>query len=332
MSRRYQANALSAADDSQSISLYQAALQQYGKAVACFRSQLAASPLSLENAPACCVLLILFEFMQGNAASLLLHLKNATRIADSVNTGPQAGCFVNLLALIDMVAAMWLDLERSYSDVSLRLSISQMPLTRHSDLVALGYDLSDIKNEVMTWRHVVVSARRETVDLNSFSTAIQSRLDFWHQEFVAVSPNEDDIAWRRNSLLQANYLATMLVVDSVHNRQQQLLSEKPIRAAPAMPKLRYFYEIIELTDAVLEADYSFSRYDVGAGEESLEATGLLPLFSFRHSFIQPLFYVAQNAPYMRLRQRAIQLLLEKPWREGAWDSFIMGSIAKRSLC
>jgi hypothetical protein len=129
-----------------------------------------------------------------------------------------------------------------------------------------------------------------------------------------------------------NYLVTVLVMDAVHQRQ---LSAQPIQDdsiySREPPRLDYFNEIIESTAAVLEAGHSFSRYHACAEEEPLEAAGLLPLFSFRHSFIQPLFYVAQNAPQATLRQRASQLLMEKPWREGAWDSYIMGSIAKDSL-
>ncbi|KAJ5811341.1 hypothetical protein N7474_007642 [Penicillium riverlandense] len=344
MSKRYQVNELSTAWDSQANRLYQAALEQYGKSVACFRSQLGANlesnPRSLEIAPACCVLLVMFEFMQGNADGLLLHLRNATKLAASVSTSPQTQSFVYLLTLIDMVAATWLNLDRSYSDASLhlpKLDTSQMPLPCPSNLETLCYDLTNIKNDVMTWRHAVASAHRDTtVDLDSFTTVrsqnIQSRLDAWYQEFITVPSNEEDIATPRRSLLRANYLHTMLVVDAVHHQQ---LSAQPIRADSAngqdLSQLKSFYEIIELAEAVLEAGYCFSRYDASAGEESLEATGLLPLFSFRHSFIQPLFYVAQYAPSMFLRQRAIQLLLGKPWREGAWDSFIMGSIAKRSL-
>jgi hypothetical protein len=340
MSKRYQVNELSTTWDSQANKLHQAALQQYGKSISCFRSQLGAS-IESSHALACCILLVMFEFMQGNADSLLLHLRNATKLAHSIGKTPQAQPFVYTLTLIDMVAAMWLNLERPYSDALLhlpKLDTSQMPLTPHSDLETLSYELTNIKNDVMTWRHAVASAHRDVktqaIDLNVLSTGqtIQCRLDSWHGKFVTVAPNKEDIVTHRRSLLRANYLATLLVVDAVctkHLSAQSLRADSP--NTPDLPKLNYFSEIIDLTVAVLEAGNSFSRYDSSAGEELLEVTGLLPLFSFRHSFIQPLFYVAQNAPYIALRKRAIQLLLENPWREGAWDSFIMGSIAKRSL-
>lgn len=342
MSRRYQENALFSARDPQAIALYRSALQQYGKAVACFRSQLAGTsvhPTSLQNAPACCVLLILFEFMQGNAGGLLLHLRNATRLVASLEISPLAQSFVNFLALIDMIAMTWLNLDQPYSTVSIQIPKAypnKIAPARHSDLEILTYDLVNIKNEVMAWRHTTAIARRDSkalgIDPNKTSyelswQSIQSRLKSWDREFMAVSPTKEDIATHHPSLLRANYLLTVLIVDEVHNQQlsaQPLAKADPVTYA-GLPKLGYFYDIIEITEAVLEAGYSSSQYNLGAGEELLESTGLLPLFSFRNSFIQPLFYVGQKAPCDQLRRRATRLLLEKPWREGAWDSFIMGS-------
>ncbi|CRG82773.1 hypothetical protein PISL3812_00119 [Talaromyces islandicus] len=336
MSRRYEVDELFASRDLQANSLRQTALQQYGKAVACFRSQLAeGNAVLLETAPACCVLLIMFEFMQGNADGVLLHLKNATRLTASIGTSSQKEMFVKLLALIDMVVALWLNLDLSFSDASLRLPNSQMPLIPHSDLTALSYELANIKNDVMSWRHAVACAHRDpkaltTIDLVGFVTDIQSRLDSWYYEFVAVVPTPQDIAEHRGALLRANYLVTALTVDAVQKQQEQL-NPATSPTGPDLSKLKNFYEITELAEAVLSTGYLFPRYASGAAEESLEAVGLLPLFSFRHSFIYALFYVAQNAPDRPLRQRAIRLLLERPWREGAWDSFIMGSVAERSL-
>jgi Fungal specific transcription factor domain len=345
MSRAYEVTPVFSAWDSQSNSMYQVALQQYGKAVACFRWQLAGMTLdgdhspSPQNALTCCVLLIIFEFMQGNASGVRLHLQNAIKIAAGLRKCPQGQLFANLLALIDMVTMMWLNLDQSYSDVSPRipeLYANKIPLTRQYDLETLTYDLVNIKNEVMTWRHAVATARRiakaQGIEPSNNSyveswRTIQSELDFWHRKYTAVSPNEQDITTHRPSLLRVNYLVTVLTVNEVRNTH---LSAQPLtKTDPA--KLEYFYEILELTEGALEAGYYFGRYDAGAGEELLEGTGLLPLFSFRNSFIQPLFYVAQKSPHIQLRQKAIRLLLEKPWREGAWDSFVMGSIAQGSL-
>lgn len=347
MSKRYQASEISASTEPQANILSQAALQQYCKAIACFRSQLGAgldgNLPSLETAPACFVLLIMFEFMQGNASGLIIHLKHANKLATTFGRSGQTQSFINLLALIETVAALWLNLDLSHVDASpclQELNKCPRPLSLPHDQRLLYHDLSWINDDVLKWRHAVASAQvgstTHVVDPKSFYTVsrrtIQSKLDAWHERWVTETSNEEDSAPNYYSLLRVNYLVTVLVVNAVH---QRYLSAQPIQDVSTHsrepPKLDYFNEIIESTTAVLEADQSFSRYYPCAEEGPLEAAGLLPVFSFRHSFIQPLFYVAQHAPQAALRQRAIKLLMEKPWREGAWDSYIMGSIAKGTV-
>ncbi|KAF3390370.1 hypothetical protein F1880_009045 [Penicillium rolfsii] len=350
MSRRYQASEISASTEPQANNLSQAALQQYCKAIACFRFQLGASlespdvnPTSLETAPACFVLLIMFEFMQGNASGLMIHLKHANKLATTFPRSRQAQSFINLLALIETVAIMWLNLDLSHSDASPCLQeLNECPRPLKSPLGpdSLYYDLSWIKDDVLKWRCAVESAHKDSttqvVKPGCFYAVsrqtIQSKLDSWNERWITRPPNDEDRAPHYYSLLRVNYLFTVLVVDEVHQRQS---SAPPGQNESAhsrdKSKSDHFNEIIESTTSVLEAGHSISRYYPCAEEEPLEAAGLLPLFSFRHSFIQPLFYVAQNAPQITLRQRAIRLLMEKPWREGAWDSYIMGSIAKSSL-
>jgi hypothetical protein len=162
--------------------------------------------------------------------------------------------------------------------------------------------------------------------------ALRARLDLWQHGFVEALLSSHDTSLRHRALLRVNYLVTVLTVDAVYIPQLETNSASAnYNADLDLPKLEYFYEILDLAEATVATSCRFSRYDVGAGEKEFESTGLLPLFSFRASFIQCVFYVAHKAPDIKLRWRAIHLLLEKPWREGAWDSFIMGSIAKRSL-
>jgi hypothetical protein len=347
MSRRYQVSEISASTEPQANNLSQAALQQYCKAIACFRSQLGSgldgNLLPLETAPACFVLLIMFEFMQGNASGLIIHLKHANKLATTFGKSRQTQSLINLLALVETVAALWLNLDLSHADASpclQELNKCPRPSSLPHGQISLYYDLSWINDDVLKWRHAVASAHvhstRHVADPKSFydvsQRTIQFKLDTWHERWVARSSNEEDSAPHYYALLRVNYLVTVLVVDAVHQRHlsaQNIQHESTHSREP--PKVDYFNEIIESVAEVLEAGHSFSRYYPCAEEGPLEAAGLLPLFSFRHSFIQPLFYVAQHAPQVKLRQRAIKLLMERPWREGAWDSYIMGSIAKNSL-
>ena len=341
MSRRFQASGLSVSQSGQASALNHAALLQYGKAVAVFRSQLgtglAYTSQPLEHAPVCCVLLILFEFLQGNVDGVLIHLKNATRLVASIGTNPQTRSVTSLLSMMDMVVVVWLNLDRACSDNTLqfhRLQTLPLPQPRGYDLANLGRVLVDIRNDMMTLRHATaVSQQRKAHGPSDFVEAkntILCRLDLWYSAFVeACSTNEHGNGHRR-SLLRAHYLLSVLAVDelcmsalsadTVHNHSEV-----------DVPNLQHCSEILSLVEKALAMNYHSSRYDVTSGDETLEPAGLLPLFSFRPSFIEPAFYVAQKAPSLALRCRAIRILVERPWREGAWDSSTMGHIAKRSL-
>lgn len=169
MSKRYQESELSASIGQQMSRLYGEALQQYGKAVTYFRLQLGegleSNPSSLESAPACFVLSIMFEFMQGNAVGLSLHLRNTTKLKSIFGGSQQAQSFVHLLALIEMIAGTWLDLDCFQSDASPHLQkvdSCQEPSSQRDVFKTLYHDLVNIKNDVMTWRHAVASAHRDT--------------------------------------------------------------------------------------------------------------------------------------------------------------------------
>lgn len=349
MSKRYQENELAATANPQTDKLYQEALGQYGKAVACFRSQIQdsqqSSSQSLENFPATCVLLVMFEFMQGNAEGLLLHLQSAIKLSSRASNGPQAQNFLKLLTLIDMVSSTWVNVYRSHSHTTLQLpkiTASQMPLPLPSDLITLSYDLVNIKNNLMTLRHFAESAPGAAgihiLDSGNLFEAnldgIQYRLEAWYLAFIKISATDAKSSMHRCSLLRANYLLSILELDMIRKVQSAWDAysvDSPKKPDPLKLNMRICSEIVDTIEAVARKGYTSTRYDVCAGEESLAPTGLVPLFSFRLSFIQPAFYIAQNAPDIGLRRRSIQILLQNPWREGAWDSFVMGSIANRWL-
>lgn len=215
-----------------------------------------------------------------------------------------------------------------------------MPLP--SDLITLSYDLVNIKNDLMTLRHFVESAPGAAgihiLDSGNLFEAnmegFQYRLEAWYLSFHKVSATDAKSSIYRCSLLRANYLLSILELDMIRKVQSAWDAysvDSPKKPDSLKLNMRICSEIVDIIEGVARKGYTSTRYDVCAGEESLAPTGLVPLFSFRLSFIQPAFYIAQNAPDIGLRRRSIQILLQNPWREGAWDSFVMGSIAERWL-
>jgi hypothetical protein len=57
----------------------------------------------------------------------------------------------------------------------------------------------------------------------------------------------------------------------------------------------------------------------------------LPLFRFSPGVIQPLYFTAIHCADPGVVQKALSLLNEKPWREGAWDSHVMYNLAREKL-
>ena len=55
------------------------------------------------------------------------------------------------------------------------------------------------------------------------------------------------------------------------------------------------------------------------------------MFAFVSGVIQPLHMVADKCCDNSICVEAIELLEERPWREGAWDSAVMAKIARRKL-
>ncbi|KAJ5591595.1 uncharacterized protein N7459_001964 [Penicillium hispanicum] len=219
MSKRCPVNELFTPWNGQANSLYQSALGQYCKAVAYFRSQLEESlqseQVSLGNVAACCVLLM-FEFMQGNADGLLTHLRSAIKLAENVSESPQTKPFSDLLTLLEIIATTWLNLDRSGGG-----------------------------EEFLT-----------TVEPQN----IRFRLDVWCQAFAAACQKRQVMPGYHHSLLRANYLVAVLTVDAILDDKQ---FAKPGRGDPAdvvgKSKSRGFYEIVEITEAILENGQPFSR-------------------------------------------------------------------------
>lgn len=55
------------------------------------------------------------------------------------------------------------------------------------------------------------------------------------------------------------------------------------------------------------------------------------LFSFHDSIVSPLYFIAIHCQHSEVQNRALTLLSESPWREGAWDSAVMARIAERKI-
>ncbi|KAH8901463.1 hypothetical protein GQ53DRAFT_835248 [Thozetella sp. PMI_491] len=351
MSKRYEADQLLLASIAEAKDLHQQSLEHYAKSTLELRRRLSTGvdqALAPESALALTLLLALLGILHGDEKLVLVQAEHAVRIATALGTRGGDQGFVQLSQLLDMTVAFWLNRDRAVSDVGLQfqaLYTSREP-TLGFDMQTLGNDLSTVGLDVMTLRHATVCSRAHIRDNHSsresiVSTlrqivaakkALDSRLDYWRSVFPeAISADDLDTPYRRN-VLEVNYIFTRLMLDDIHASEDLgVFMASEIDGELDTRSTERFRAIVELTEAHMTDVGIPSRYDMISGERELQPTGLLPIFSFRLSFIRPLLFVAQRAPQRSLRSRAIQLLLSRPWREGAWDSTALGLIAKRAL-
>jgi hypothetical protein len=351
MTRRYEINEVSVPKCQEDVDLVLDAQKHYFKGVAELRRHTNATP---EATQICHSFLGVFQFLQGNPHGMLHHLRDAVQsVADNPNPSELQQKFQAIVRLKDMAMTLWLNLDRALSSPEMEfqdLFTNPQPLhvSTNTTLEALGEDLTRIANEIMTFRHVVAYSRGGAPDDASnprddstgpasaaqVKEILRVRLGLWYTDFLRASAqtSEHDQSFRR-PLLHANYLMLVLSVDQVKTYASPPghVSSPTAVLIVAKHNTPKFAQIIDLATEAWATGGPTQRYDSAGGEQPVQATGFLPLYAFRISFIRPLFYVAQRAPSISLRWRAVQFLLSKPWREGAWDSTIMGTIAKSQL-
>ncbi|EPS35798.1 hypothetical protein H072_10747 [Dactylellina haptotyla CBS 200.50] len=314
------------------VALHQFALEQYSEALVGLRLALETPG---DDAPQgefvllTSVLFVIFEFLQGNAEGALVHLKSTVQIADSVEDGPRSGRIKVLLAMVDMTMTIWLGLDRAQSGTGVSFQLLATSLMTPSKPGAQGCmdELMSFNNDVLSVRHADALYSGDSpgsdpsdvgVYLETEKQMLRTRLNSWYHSFIRT-PFEDRYA---ATTLHVSYLMTQLLLgeDSSANYAGGNFEE--------LGSSSKYEEIIDIVEEALKDIHLPRRYSMSR-DDTLENITLLPIFSFRFSYAQPLFFVARAAPDTTVRLRAIDLLLRNPWREGAWDSGALGLIAQR---
>lgn len=102
-----------------------------------------------------------------------------------------------------------------------------------------------------------------------------------------------------------------------------------------------FSEIMSVAHSILHPSTLANRIallhavaeNAGESEPSLTSSNSssIPLFAFVSGAIQPLYLVATECQDGSMCETAIDMLEDRPWREGAWDGAVMARIARRRL-
>lgn len=349
MTKRYEQNRLSVPRSRGDVELVQLAQMQHRLAAS--QLQVATSVVPESN-QLCHSFLAVGQFLMGNPTKMLLHLSHAiASVAQLDNSNSRSYDFGlrqqlrSLVALSDMAATVWLNGARAVSDAPLDFQLlftaNPRPLlpppTGDDGLEALGLGLVEMANEIGTFRHAVASAHPEPSlsmmrSAAEVKTIFQYRLRLWYDSFARAAALHHRHQSRRRLLLHANYLMSCHMVDCTNTLPAAFRSgnEHADAATDAAEDCCTFTKVLDLADEAFNHEVR-SGSNRGSKQDAAVATGFLPLFSFDLALIPPLFYVAQRAPSFALRQKAIYMLRERPWREGAWDSATMASIAQTEL-
>ena len=128
-------------------------------------------------------------------------------------------------------------------------------------------------------------------------------------------------AFQRVVILQINYRATLISLSTCFH-----YNDDPESYDEHDADFRHIFSLAEsLIGPMDEAARNSIALRVAASGRNINPS---ELFSFYAGVIQPLYMLAIYCRDLELCQGAVTLLEEKPWREGAWDSFSMAKMAK----
>lgn len=350
LDERFQINKVLTSDNEDANRQHDFACSQYCKAIGNLRRTLSnETEQSTEIILMTCFIFIIFEFLQGNDAGALTHLKSGLEILSRLNleeiepdrTRPDStysllprsriGDFrlyaMELFTILDRTACVWLA-ERFVG------TISDIPESlEYGSLVKEGFHNVDEADKYLTrifWQlrrtlpargvfrgkpvapsgTCLTALPLQEVFLTSLHSWSCAMEVFLTRSFKTVSVEDS----YRSTLLQIGHtVATLMLTASC------IANEDDFYAASDSS----FEYIVSTTASLLRpVNVMFNRKVFRDASQ---------IFSFTEGTIQPLYFTALKCTNLMIRQNALALLTTSPWREGAWDSAAMARIARRKI-
>jgi hypothetical protein len=345
MGHRLRVNTLLTSENQQANALQDFAQSQYCKALKILRAQICNDPAgNIDLAIMSCFLFTIFEFLQGNDAGALVHLRSGLNIlqredgtcGSTLNQDLLRQEIIRIFSIMDMSATRWLGLKSFQSSSIMPLETLEpapMSLNHFMNMneaaSSLGYHMSRMYH-FRRWanfhgttpdnKHPSVYIRHQDLmmKLERWPMAMDSFLNTSDQAALSVEE------LHRISVMQMNYLTTII--------ENTLCMDRPDEPHTGGRFDTEFLQIISLGKSIILPmnDVTRSRVEriVAANNGCIDP---VPLFSFFAGIIHPLFFVAITCRKLSLAQEAVLLLSSKPWREGAWDSATMAGIAEKKI-
>ncbi|KAG8529693.1 uncharacterized protein KY384_005174 [Bacidia gigantensis] len=314
-----------------------------------------------------CLLLSLFDFLGGEDSNARVHLTAGidilrrcypTELNELTSPGLQKNQqpnlmvqdFARIFSVMDLHAAFWLGLSTCYTlpmepypllDKTLLIPGATPDLDKISLILNCQLGRANAFFHDNTPRYPSPSAFNVPFHIQAEKQRILYELEQWPSiltNFLSRTPQPTRLESDRIAIMRMQYLA-------LHIRINTFLS--PPLPAIYLPFTSAFSSILADAKAVLQftpsklptpppetAQPPLIRENVlqaiaaNCGEEDALNMSFL---SFVAGLIQPLYFTATKCQDARMCRDAIAMLEETPWREGAWDSSLMGRIARREL-
>jgi hypothetical protein len=294
------------------------AFRQYTEAISYLHQLMSAGTQQLDITLIACILFICFDCLLGNHTSAIIHLKAGLKILEDIKLknaqgapfaqttsayewerefsplllalGVQAASYVIHLKICEDRSALWAALKRA--------GIPTHP-TRFTSLDEARHALDTIAADIMTDRTSTTDCMTEDKIRNLNGPEGQrhtTALHKWEETFERSLP---EIVKGNTPVGKTKLGATML---KIHGAFLSLVIGTPESADDK------FNDVLALSETVLH-----KQTGCACGPAQLN-------FSVDLGLIGPLFFTAVKAPQKSVQQRAYNMLLHAPGREGMWDT------------
>ena len=323
---------------------------QYCKALKHLRERISHdSEGSADLAIITCFLLTVFEFLQGNDAGSLIHLRSGLNILrrdhGSLSTAlqtvspdrdPLGHDILRIFSIMDMQATMWLGLRTFQAPVMIPLDDPGDRLKNPSVFSGLEQAAESLNYHITTiyrFRRLVAafdvteSPGQVPPPLHAEREKMLVQMEKWPVSLATLTANLggeiDAVMLQRIVVMKMNFKINLIILTACLQPSDQEVY------ADHEPEFR---EIVELAKSIIgsmDDETKLRIQDMVAANNG----GINPIamFSFYAGVIQPLYCTAVKCQNLSVCREAITLLASSPWREGAWDSATMARIASRRV-
>ena len=329
--------------------------QQYGKALQHLQQRIDDNvPHSAAFAILLCFLFCIFEFLQGNDSASLVHLRGGLNLLSQDDTGISNGLEAlspgghldqeinNIFSAMNAQATLWLGLDVVPSatmllpQLTLPISPPRNMYAKNRNHSSMAYASVDEASESLNchmshfyaFRLSIASydERNPSDPVPESLVAKKKDLILQFQQWPAAV--EVMISGLADSLTgdMLGRLAAMKMNWTVSNI---LLHTYLVDSGSVYRRFEPdFRHVLELASSVMWPMNDLVRLKI---QRIVTANngGISPVaFSLHAGIIAPIYYTAIKCRNLGICREALALLKEDPWREGAWESLIMATIAE----